>query len=48
MTTTAKIKTTAQPSAAKAELSTNYGPIGLKAVIAAALMAKKPAVKKPA
>lgn len=48
MTTTAPIKTAAQPNTAKAELSNNYGPIGLKAVVAAALMVKKPAVKKPA
>lgn len=48
MTITAKIKTIVQPNAAQTKLSDNYGPIGLKAVVAAALMVKKPATKKPA
>jgi hypothetical protein len=45
---TANIKTITAPSASQAELSENYGPIGLKAVVAAALMVKKPTKKKPA
>jgi hypothetical protein len=45
---TAKINATLAPNAAQAKLSDNYGPIGLKAVVAAALMAKKPAKKKSA
>jgi hypothetical protein len=48
LTMTANIKTIPQASATQAELSDNYGPIGLKAVVAAALMTKKPTKKKPA
>lgn len=45
---TAKTNSIALPTAAQIKLSDNYGPIGLKAVIAAALMSKKTAKKKSA
>lgn len=45
---TAKIQTILQPNAVQAKLSDNYGPIGLKAVVAAALMVKSPVKKKTA
>ncbi|MGO4354085.1 hypothetical protein AB4Z25_19430 [Rhizobium sp. RAF36] len=42
-------KTGAAEQPAKQDLSTHYCPLGLKAVLAAALMLKKPAlIKKPA
>ena len=45
--TAKKTGSTEQP--AKHDLSTHYRPLGLKAVLAAALMVKKPAlIKKPA
>ena len=42
-------KTGSVEQTAKHDLSTHYRPLGLKAVLAAALMLKKPAlIKKPA
>lgn len=45
---TAKINAIARPATVQTKLSDNYGPIGLKAVVAAALMTKKTAKKKSA
>ncbi|TWD57292.1 hypothetical protein [Allorhizobium terrae] len=45
---TANTNTIARPTVVQTKLSDNYRPIGLKAVIAAALMTPKTAKKKSA
>jgi len=46
---TSKKTSAIEPQAAKPDLCANYRPVGLKAVVAASLMAKnKPGIKKSA